>query len=51
MLSRESEPTIPANKRPYSYALERAATGTDANSVNIEIQKDESFKLLTIEFF
>jgi hypothetical protein len=51
MPSRESEPTIPANKWPYSYALDRAATGTDANSANTELQKGENFKLLTKEFF
>jgi len=26
------EPTIPANERPYTDALDRAATGIDSNS-------------------
>jgi len=51
MTPRESEPTIPAKKQPYSYVLDRAATGTDANSANTELQKGENFKLLTKEFF
>jgi hypothetical protein len=29
MLSAEFEPTIPATKRPQTYALDRAATGID----------------------
>jgi len=44
MPSKETETTNPENKRPYSYALDRAATGNDANNVSTEIQKGETFK-------
>ena len=35
------EPTIPADDRPQTYALDRAATGTGDTTINFSFLDDE----------